>query len=189
MTYSRWICWEGMLHKGAGECSLWKWLSWWLWANKPDRWARDWGVHVPLWGRSLQRRQGSSSWRSEWGEEYKILINVNWQAPYSISQFQDSGSVTTSKPDDDDQNNDGDDEETSQAALEDNAEEEEEEPTNPDELKSCCQQKIKDLKTKLEELTKTMEETLKGMNEVAQEIAEIEDYMQNGPTQRRLYPW
>ena len=32
-------------------------------------------------------------------------------------------------------------------------------------------------------------ETLEGMSEVAQEIAEIEDYMQNGPTQRRLYPW
>ena len=72
--------------------------------------------------------------------------------------------------------------------MEDNAEEEEQ-PTNPDELKSCCQQKIKDLKTKSEELTKTMEETLKGMSEVAQQIAEIEDYMQNGPTQRRLYPW
>ena len=46
-----------------------------------------------------------------------------------------------------------------------------------------------DLKTKLEMLTKKMEETLRGMNEVAQEIAEIEDYMESGSMQGRLYPW
>ena len=68
--------------------------------------------------------------------------------------------------------------------MEDN--EEEKDSTNPDELKSCCQQKITDLKTKLEELTKKMEETLQGMNEIAQEISEIEEYMQGSATSHKL---